>query len=106
MIYLYFLVGATIYSISAYISNSKVAQAANWYYPLGIALAVVANLIWLTIAKNSAGPSETLMKALYWDIMLSMCFIWVPLMVFNAQLSGYGYLGIVFILAGIALTKL
>jgi drug/metabolite transporter (DMT)-like permease len=106
MIYLQFALGFLIYQASAYISHLKNFQQTNWYYPLGIGLSVFANYLWLNIAKNSVSSSSTLIYALYWDIMLSLCFVIVPIVFFDVKLTLNLGIGILLILVGIGFTKL
>lgn len=106
MIYIYFVIGFIAYCLSAFISHLKEFHSSVWYYVTGITIAVVANILWLTIAKNSPNSTFTTYAALYWDIMISVCFLIVPLLLFDVKLSNYGILGVILILVGIGLTKL
>lgn len=105
MIALYYFVGMIIYTLSAIMSYSVKAQAAKWYFPVGIAMAMLANFIWLYIAKNSIGH-QTMIRGLIWDSMIVMCFVAVPISMYGVKLTSTTLLGVSLIVVGIILTKL
>lgn len=105
MIYLQFLIGFIMYTCLASATYSESFKASNWYYPAGVAAAIVANLIWLWIGKLEANPSVLVIKGLYWDSMLTATYILVPILFFGAKVSTFQIFGIAFIGIGLILTK-
>ncbi len=106
MIYLQFLIGFIVYTGIAYVSYSDWIKASNWYFPLGITGAILANLIWLWISKVEPNSSKLLIKGLYWDSMLTAIYILMPLVIFNASLNFKQSIGLVLVIAGLIMVKL
>lgn len=86
-------------------SYSESIKNSPHYYLYGASAAIVANLIWLSIAKSELNPSKLVLTGLYWDVMLTMCYLIVPIILFNAKITNLQYLGIGVIITGIILTK-
>ena len=79
----------------------------SWYYfPLGIGIAIIANFIWLSIAKTTNDSGEILILGAYWDIMILLTFIVIPFIFFEVNLSKTQYLGLGLIFTGFVVTKL
>lgn len=100
-----FIIGFIVYGVLAATSYSDSLKSSNYYYLIGIAAAIVANVCWLYIAKQEPNPSKLVMTGLYWDVMLTLVYIAVPLLLFGARLNLWQGLGIVSIFVGIILTK-
>lgn len=105
MIYLQYLTGSLVYLQLATLSYSKDFQAKNWFLPVGLALAVIANLVWLIIARREPSTEALLIKGLLWDVMLTGCYLIVPIFL-GVQLTLIQIFGIILIVAGMILTKL
>jgi hypothetical protein len=106
MMSLFYSIGFLLYALSATLSYSERAKVSAWYFPVGIAMAIVANLIWLHIAKISTVGSETFVRGLIWDSMIVMCYVIVPILFYGVRLNGIAGLGAVMIVVGIFLTKM
>lgn len=87
-------------------SYSNTFKQTAWYYPVGIMAAIIANLIWLWISKLDSNPSSLAIKGLYWDSMLTITYMAVPLLFFGAKLNNYQISGLLLIFLGLVLTKL
>lgn len=105
MIAFYYIVGLVIYTLSAMMSYSNKAQSAKWYFPVGVGMAMLANFLWLHIAKISVGH-ETFVRGLVWDSMIVMCYVLVPIILYGIRLTGFTALGAALIVAGMFLTKI
>ena len=105
MIYLQFLIGFVAYFSIAYASYSEFAKKSWWFFPLGIAVAVIANVTWLYISKAESNTSSLLVKGLWWDAMLTLTYVVVPLILFGAKLTLNQGIGMGLVLTGLLLTK-
>lgn len=106
MIYLQFTLGALMYSLIAYISYSPVIKSSPWFYPLGLTGALIANLLWLWISKTESVASNLAIKGIFWDVMLTLVYLAIPLLLFGVRLSNVQIFGILLILTGLIMVKL
>lgn len=102
----YFILAFFLYVFSAYLSFSPFIKK-QWYFVyLGICISLVCNLLWLHIAKNTENVSKLTIYGLYWDSLITFCFLSVPFLFFDVQFTYKQILGICFIILGIGITKL
>lgn len=106
MIYLQFLVGLITYCLMCYISYSAVLKSSSWYYPIGLVSALITNYTWLWISKVESNPSKLLVKGLYWDAMITLVYLILPLYFFHAKLNTTQSVGLGLIVMGLTLIKL
>jgi len=101
---MYFLLGATAYTLYMALSGSKQAQVSWWYIPVGLCIALAANICWLLLAKNTQNPNELLLNAIGWDVMVVTISIITPILLFGARLNAVQWVGVAAILTGLLLT--
>lgn len=106
MIFLQFIFGLLMYVGIASISYSDYMKGSRWYYPLGIFFSIFANIIWLSISKQESDPSKLLIKGLYWDAMLTLVYLFVPIMFYEAKITFTQSIGVTFVFLGLLLTKI
>lgn len=106
MIHIQFLIGFVVYLIMAWTTYYLPFKETKFFFPAGIAFAIIANFIWLSIARATPEASVLLMRGLYWDVMLTSCYLLVPFVLFGAKVALLQALGIALIILGIILTKL
>lgn len=106
MVYAQFIVGFITYLGLASASYSKAFQSSRWFFPVGALAAMMANVLWLSIAKSEPSASELVIKGLYWDVMLTATYMLVPIMFFGAEITLRQYAGIGLIIIGIILVKI
>lgn len=104
MLYL-FIPGALCYILSVVVSNSTRLQSTPYYLLVGISISIVANLLWLTIAKHSLDQHQRYLNGLYWDSMIVLAYALLPLYLYNVRLSWSATLGVILMLVGMVLTK-
>lgn len=105
MLYAQFFLGFLIYGCYAFVSYTDQIKTSNWYYPLGLSLALAANAVWMWIAKADTNASSLLTKALIWDVIVTVVTVAFPLFVFGARLTLQQSLGLVLLLVGLVLVK-
>jgi drug/metabolite transporter (DMT)-like permease len=101
-----FILGALVYGVIVCLSYYKPIQATHLYMPLGLALALGVNYLWLSIARASLTPSETLVKGFMWDAMIVLAYGVLPVLFFGAKLTLVQGIGVGCIVLGMVLTKL
>lgn len=106
MIYLQFILGMVLYSAIASLSYYGNFKQSQWYVPLGMFLGLTTSLIWFNISKAEPDPSILIIKGLWWDAMLTLIFIIIPLLFFGARLSMYQWVGFGLVLLGLGMAKL
>lgn len=105
MIFYQFFFGFIIYSAMAFGTYHEGYKASNYYFPLGILMAIGANFIWLSIARTTESSSALVLRGLYWDVMLTACYLIVPFLFFGAKVNSTQAIGIGMVILGIILTK-
>lgn len=101
-----FLIGFIVYTILAITSYSDTLKSSGWYYWIGLTAALIANSAWLHLAKQEPSASRLVVLGLYWDVMLLVAYMLVPILFFEARLTAIQGAGLVLILCGIILTKI
>lgn len=95
-----------MYAAMAFASYSQSFKVSSWYFPVGIASAVVANVLWFLIAKADPNSSSLMIKGLIWDAMLMMMYLLVPILFFEARFTNMQMAGLALTVVGLFLTKL
>lgn len=95
-----------MYTAMAFASYSGTFKASSWYFPLGIASAIIANVLWFMIAKAEPNSSPLMIKGLIWDAMLMLVYLIVPILFFEARFTPIQMVGLGLTVVGLFLTKL
>lgn len=102
----YFALGFLIYCLSSYISFYQPIKDSKYFLPVGMGLAIIANLAWLFLTRSMTDTTKILLIGMYWDLMLTLIYLLIPFIFFHVNLSTTQYCGIITIVFGIILTKL
>lgn len=105
MIYIQFILGGLAYAAMAYASYSESFKQSSLYFPSGIALAIIANLLWFSLAKTESNASQLVIKGLIWDAVLMAAFLVVPFLFFHVKFTTTQAVGVGLTLIGLLLTK-
>lgn len=106
MITFLYLIGLITYVTSASISFIEPLKRSAWFYPIGLILALIANIIWLHIARTTLDKELVYIRGLVWDAMIVGAYVAIPVIFFGVRLSGVALLGVTLIITGLVLTKL
>lgn len=106
MIYIYFLLGAIVYSIGTEITYSDILKKSKYYAIYGVTVGIFANFIWYTIVQKVDNKENLLKLGFYWDSMIIGCFLLIPVLFHGVRPQLNTILGILLIIAGIVLTKI
>lgn len=102
MIGLLFLLTAIVYSAYAYLPFLNLS--AKWHYPAGAAFAVLGSILWVTISRSIAKDQIAIFGA-YFDMIITMAFLAVPLILTGFSIGMKQGIGITLMLIGMAITK-
>jgi len=105
MILAIFFIGALAYSTTAWMSYYDPIKASSLYFPLGILMSLVANIGWLTIAKIVPNRDDILIYGAFWDSMIMIAFLAVPLLWFEVRLETRESVGLSLIVLGMLCLK-
>jgi hypothetical protein len=101
-----YFIGLAIYLITVSMSYSDKSKAAFWYYPLGMALSLVTNYLWMNLAKTSDGSNQVYVRGIVWDSMIVLAYSVLPFFCFNVKLTAVQSLGAGLVIIGLGLIKL
>jgi multisubunit Na+/H+ antiporter MnhE subunit len=101
-----FIAGLALYVSAVMMLYSDRVKSSAYYFPLGLAIAVAANFLWLYIAKNTADKHDVYIRGLIWDSMIVGCYAVVPVLMYGVAFTGRMAMGVAMIVAGIVLTKI
>ena len=104
MIYL-FLLGLFSFITGAVVSYSPAIKESQFYYPAFFAITALSTLGWALLAKQIENPSRLLVIGLYWDTLMQLTYLLVPVLVFSARLSLYQSAGVFLIFTGLMMTR-
>ena len=105
MIPLFYLFALVVYSASVALSYSNYAKAQSWYFPVGVGMAMLANFVWMYIAKTTIGSHEIYLRGLYWDFIIVGCYAFIPVLFFGVSFNGIKAFGVALTVVGMILTK-
>ena len=86
-------------------SYSDYFQNLKSYYFIGAVCNVISMMGWLYIAKTITDKDVKLLYGVYWDALIVVAFIGIPVLFHGARLSGTNLAGAILILAGIVISK-
>jgi FtsH-binding integral membrane protein len=102
---LLFITGLITFIAGAVMSYSTSFKASPWFMPGWIALALIGVVGWALITKIESEPSKLVMLGLYWDSLMQLTYILVPIFFFSARLSIPQTIGVILVFVGLALTR-
>lgn len=102
---LQYLGGCLSYCAAVAVSYTPALKNSRYYTPIGLAVGMLANLFWLSIARSTNDSNQILLLGFYWDAMLTLTYLLVPIMFYDARLTLTSGAGIALMVAGFILTK-
>jgi hypothetical protein len=105
MIY-HFVAGIVVYAVAASIVYIPTFKAGPYYFPIGLACAVLTNAIWLHLVRELESSEGVMLAGFWWDAMTVAMYTLIPILCFGVRLRWTAALGMVLTAAGVILTKL
>lgn len=101
-----YALGFIIYCLAVTLSYSDKVKASHWYYPVGLALAIGCNFLWLYVAKHTPDKHDIYISGLVWDSLIVGCYALIPVLFFGVRFSGATAIGVLLVIVGLFLTKI
>lgn len=106
MILLQFALGFLMYVVMASASYHEGFKTSPWYFPAVLAASITTTILWFSIAKAESNASKLMITALFWDSMLMLIYLLIPVFFFETKFTTTQGIGVALTLAGLLLTKL
>lgn len=106
MSWLLLTTGFFIYCLQASFVYLVHLKTSSWYYLVGLLCPVLANILFLTLARLAGSQSATMAWAALWDTGILVAYFIVPVLFFGVRPSPVGYFGLSLLLAGALIMKL
>lgn len=100
----WFALGALLYCTQVFLSYGPL-KGSPWFLTVLALSGSLTALTWGLIAKANAGL-ELYRYAMWWDVMIVLVYLLLPLLFFNVQLSGFGWIGISLMILGVYLVHI
>lgn len=99
-----FLLGFLINFVGCFFYYVKDFKLSNYYLPAVLTIAVLSTATWAHLVRTSDNKS-VLIYGFYWDLMITLIYLLVPIVFFSVKLTFNQSLGIGFTLLGLILMK-
>lgn len=84
MIILFYLLAAVCFSIYACLPFWSLEV--KWHYIIGITIGIIANFGWITLSRL-VSADQVITAGVIWDLVITACFIFIPVLFFNNSIS-------------------
>lgn len=78
---------------------------ANGLIWIGLVTAIVANTLWIWLAKNTSESVKLMFYAMTWDAITTAVSIGIPVLVFGARLPPLGWVGMGMAIVGLSVVR-
>jgi len=97
-----FYIGCFIlYSLYGYICLTTIRDS-KWFYGAGLALVIIANILWMTLVKRLNEPGAIVVAGVIWDAIIVSTIILVPVLM-GIDLAVHKWVGLVIAAIGIGI---
>lgn len=100
-----FIVGFASFVAGCCLSYIPALKASPAYYPIWILITLFSTMAWAVLAKSIPDSSRLLVIGLYWDTLMQLTYLLMPLLIFGARLTLTQSAGAVLIFLGLLLTR-
>jgi hypothetical protein len=100
-----FLIGFIAFLSGAAISYLPTVKASVYYAPLWIVITLVSTLGWALVAKSTPDSSKLLVLGMYWDTLMQMTYLMLPVIAFGARLTMFQSAGVALIFSGLFMIR-
>lgn len=93
------LIGTIITIVQVYLSYGSFKDS-SYFFLMFILTSIVTNICWGVVAKISPDNISLLRVGSIWDFLMGACWLILPVMLFNIELSNLQKTGLIFALIG------
>lgn len=94
--------GFVLGSLLSYMPALKNSQ---YYYPMWFAVSVLAAWSWAMVARVVPDSTELVRVGLYWDTLMQLTYLIIPIACFGARLTLLQSAGVALIFTGLMMTR-
>lgn len=95
-----------VYSLYAWLAFNPEFKTKSWIIYAGLGCALVCNLLWILLAKATVDGQRLLYYGLWWDALITVSTITVPIVLFGVRLAPLQIVGLVLAVTGLGLMKI
>lgn len=106
MIYLYIISGFILTIINIIFSYLSSWKNSIFYYPIGITVALIVNLLWFKIAREVLDNNSLYRYGVVWDVLIALSWLLIPVLFFGIKLTKTNVTGLVLLVIGIVMIHL
>lgn len=106
MTILSFLCAGLLYGLYSWLCFNPALKGMPWAKWAGLAMAILANMVWIFLAHRTMDPSTLLYYGMVWDAIVTASSILIPVLFFGSSLTPIGWTGMGIVVLGILLMKL
>jgi drug/metabolite transporter (DMT)-like permease len=93
------------YSLYTYLGYSETLRGSRYFMLMGLSLALISNLLWLLGVKLLNSSQPIFWFALGFDVVVTVCSVYVPLLMSKVRFNAYTWLGVGLIITGLLVVK-
>lgn len=93
------------YSLYTYLGYNEALRGSRYFMLMGLSLAFVSNLLWLIGVKLLNSSEPIFWFALAFDVVVTVCSVYVPLVMSKVRFNSYTWLGVALIITGLLVVK-
>lgn len=100
-----FLMGFMSFVAGSVISYLPAAKASPYYMLMWILPVAMGTIGWALVTKGEPNSSKLLVLGMYWDTLMQVTYLLIPVVIFSARLTLFQTAGIGLIFAGLFMIR-
>lgn len=93
------------YSAYTYLGYHEGMRNSRYFFAVGLSLAIVSNLAWMMGVRILDAPQSIFWLAIGFDIIVTTCSLYVPILLSKVKFNSFTWLGIGLIVGGLLIIK-
>lgn len=93
------------YSAYTYLGYHEGLRNSRYFFVIGLSLAIVSNLSWMMGVRILNAPQSIFWLAIGFDIIVTTCSLYVPIVLSKVKFNSFTWLGIGLIVGGLLIIK-
>lgn len=93
------------YSLYTYLGYDEALRGSRYFMVMGLSLALASNLLWLLGVRLLNSSQPIFWFALGFDAVVTVCSLYIPVVMAKVRLNGFTWLGVAFIITGLLIIK-
>lgn len=93
------------YSAYTYLGYHEGLRNSRYFFAIGLSLAIVSNVSWMMGVRILNAPQSIFWLAIGFDIIVTTCSLYVPIVLSKVKFNSFTWLGIGLIVGGLLIIK-